>query len=517
MALSLDVSDSLRSSNRLNELVVAIYNAERATTPETHWVEWKSTLDFTTPKGKFSAAKAIIAFANRDPAHAARACGGEAYLVVGASTDRVINGIAPYDNADLEGMLKTYVAGPHWDADYVELKGNHVLVITVAPPAPGHRIHSLVKEYDKYASGTVFRRGVSKSAPATHRELDELQNRLLQSAPVPDAQAFNDALDQDNHSGAARIVRSALRTVSNSRSDTKQFPMSFASPSPAEQIREYVAIADHYLATTAPLLTLIVEGARESSPALHREWRQAMTTLAEPLPLPAAPGSLITARRDDRLDALALLPATLTMYGGTMAAVDHGNYEAVKALTIDGKVTRSIWNQGPKVTTLEKAGPWELVGYQLNLGVALRAAQRDQLTPELLASLASGDHPRARYPVSAYLHDALRPYFADHTDTHYSELFDNAEVTFSLIAADLTAQRSGYLREPWLGLFVQHAAESYPVEQSAVAQILDAALEAGEQWPPLNVGLFQGSTDHLRRAVNCVREATLEQALRGPF
>jgi hypothetical protein len=48
-------------------------------------MEWKRSLDFATPKGKVTAAKAIIAFANRDPDNATRACDGEAYLVVGVS------------------------------------------------------------------------------------------------------------------------------------------------------------------------------------------------------------------------------------------------------------------------------------------------------------------------------------------------------------------------------------------------------------------------------------------------
>ncbi len=41
--------------------------------------------------------------------------------------------------------------GPHWDIDYVEFHRQHVLIITVAPPQPGHRIHSLVKDYESYS------------------------------------------------------------------------------------------------------------------------------------------------------------------------------------------------------------------------------------------------------------------------------------------------------------------------------------------------------------------------------
>ena len=75
MGLNLDTRASFRRSHRLDKLVEAIFHASSTTTPETHWVEWKSTLDFSKAKDKVSAAKAIIAFANRDPVNAAREIG----------------------------------------------------------------------------------------------------------------------------------------------------------------------------------------------------------------------------------------------------------------------------------------------------------------------------------------------------------------------------------------------------------------------------------------------------------
>lgn len=53
---------------------------------------------------------------------------------------------------------------------------------------------------------------------------------------------------------------------------------------------------------------------------------------------------------------------------------------------------------------------------------------------------------------------------------------------------------------PWLGLFVLHAADSYPFEQSEVARILTEAVKAGVQWPPVQAGLFDGSPDRMGAA-----------------
>lgn len=519
MGLNLDTSESFRRTHRLGDLVDAVYHATKSTTPETHWVEWKSTLDLATPKGKFAAAKAIIAFANRDPANAARECEGDGYLIVGVSPDGLLDGVVVHDAANLAGKLRTYVDGPHYDIDYVEFRGQHVLIITVAPPQPGDRIHSLVTDYDKYKSGTVFRRGVSSSEPATHRELNDLQNRLMEDTPVSDADAFDEAIGTGNHRSAGRILRATARALVDACADPERFPPGYATRARADQIAEYVTIADRYREAAAPLLRLMVEACRDNSTALEVEYRQIITALAEPRPLAQQPGSLITSVRTPELEALALLPATLVMYAGTIAAIEHDNYGAVRALTVDASVEWSL-SSNSKIAVLDKVGPWQIVGHETCLGVALRAAQVDALTEDLLSNLAAGRvPPRAAYPVSAFLLDALRSYFPDHTDSQYIRLFDATEVMFSLLATDLAGQRKvdHLIDSPWLGVFVKHTAESYPFEQSEVAHLIANARNSGDQWPPMQAGLFGGSNQRLQQAAEIVWTATVQQLQRRAF
>lgn len=519
MGLNLDTSTSFRRTQRLGDLVDAIYHSTAATTSETHWAEWKSALDFSKTKDKVSAAKAIIGFANRDPSNAARECEGEAYLIVGVSPDQMLDGVAAHDAADLAGMLRTYVDGPYWDIDYVEFNGKHVLIITVAPPQPGDPIHSLVKDYDNYKSGTVFRRGISSSEPATHRELNHLQNRLLQGSAVSDADAFDEAIGSANYRVAARMMRRAASGVIDVFADPDKFPPGYTSGAQAERINEYVAIADRYREAAAPLLRLVIEACRVESTALEVEYRHVITALAEPRPLAQEPGSIITNVRNQQLEALALLPATLTMYAGTMAAVEHENYGAVRALTVDATVNWSLFSNH-KMAILDKVGPWEIVGNERHLGLALRAAQTGVLTDELLNHLAAGRLPhRPVYPVSAFLFAALRSYFPDHTDSQYTTLFDTTEIVFSLIATDLTAQRNPdhLLDAPWLGLFVKHASEVHPFEQSDAAHVLQHARSTGDQWAAVQAGLFGGTQARLQQAVDTVWTATVAQLKRGPF
>lgn len=312
-------------------------------------------------------------------------------------------------------------------------------------------------------------------------------------------------------------MRTAARGVNDVCSDPAQFPPSFASRVPAEQITEYVQIADRYLAAMVPLLPLVIEGCRVQSPELERECRQVITALAEPKPLVQGSGSLMIAGRTQQLEALALLPATLTMYAGTIAGVEQENYGAVRALTTDATVEYSAIAPR-KVAVLDKAGPWEVVGRERHLGLALRAAQAGVLTDKLLQALASGQVPRRPvYPVSAFLFEALRSYFPDHTNSQYRTLFDAAEILLSLVSTDLASQCSPCFDGPELGLFVAHASESHPFQETATAQMLTEARREGDRWQPVQAGLFGGSGKRLLESLDAVWSAIMTQLHRGPF
>ena len=103
-------------------------------TQETRWIEWKRSLDLTTPAGRFVAAKAILGFANRSPEVAAQTCEGTAYLVVGAEPGRVDGVEAIVDHAHLAQKIKTFADGPRWTPHDIPYEGKTVLVIVARHP-----------------------------------------------------------------------------------------------------------------------------------------------------------------------------------------------------------------------------------------------------------------------------------------------------------------------------------------------------------------------------------------------
>lgn len=159
-------------------------------------------------------------------------------------------------------------------------------MFTVAAPRPGDRIHSLVRDFDKFRSGTPFIRRVGRSAPVRHRELGALQDRLVQSPPESPDDQFTAALGAGNPVLINTLMRDAVNEVQNARADPAKFQPDFDSRVPVEQLAELVKTADRYQQITAPLLGRVIAGCGWANPEHERIWADAIATLAAPAPVP---------------------------------------------------------------------------------------------------------------------------------------------------------------------------------------------------------------------------------------
>jgi hypothetical protein len=183
-ALNVPVNRDYRTIDELTFLVKSIRDTLGA--QETNWVEWKGPLDVSGTAGKFLLAKGILAFANRSPLVARRACAGVAYMIAGVEPGTV-HGVAAIDHADLEKGVKRFVDGPRWKPDYIEIEpGKTVLVITVEAPNWGDRIHTLQRTFEKYELGMIFHREGAKSQQARPRDIAMLEDRRLRGVLDPD-------------------------------------------------------------------------------------------------------------------------------------------------------------------------------------------------------------------------------------------------------------------------------------------------------------------------------------------
>lgn len=175
-------------------LVEAIH-AERPSSQETDWLEWKSTLDLTIKRDRANLARHIIAFANRTVQAAQRNCSGFAYLVVGVEPEQV-HGLDVVDSADLDQWLEPYLGqgddAPQWSPEWVRWDdGHHVLVVEVDPPSPGMTIFSAHRSMeDVITEGIAYVRRQGRSVPAGPADLRALADRA-RSAGVTEALAVD--------------------------------------------------------------------------------------------------------------------------------------------------------------------------------------------------------------------------------------------------------------------------------------------------------------------------------------
>jgi hypothetical protein len=110
--------------------------------------------------------------------------GGCAYFLAGVSPGE-LKGIELMDAAQLEGQVAGFVGRDiSWRADYVEVDGCNVLVVTVEPPRWSDRVHPARKTYNPEGGGrsalqegTVYVRHQASTERATAADMDMLSRR----------------------------------------------------------------------------------------------------------------------------------------------------------------------------------------------------------------------------------------------------------------------------------------------------------------------------------------------------
>lgn len=198
MTLKFDSRQLPRSFNEWEQLVLACGVPDD--TIETHWLERKGPLRLSTPEHKFTVAKAILAFANRDPAAAAPFFDGHALVLIGIEKTGAMPGIPRIEDHQLINALKAYLgqgdAAPRWIVHRHRIDDtNDVVVIDVDAPRQGDPMFTLRKAYDRFLAGTIFARQATESAPADPEAIAMLSRRL--APPSEQVLAVDLTLNED--------------------------------------------------------------------------------------------------------------------------------------------------------------------------------------------------------------------------------------------------------------------------------------------------------------------------------
>lgn len=189
MALEgIDTSREHRGPVDLERLVRAIWSGGEF--DENHWIEWKSTLDLSSTKGKATLAKAILGMANRQPDEAALVCRGLGYVIVGAGPGKNDQEFIPIDPSDLDQGLQQFLGAtdiaPQHAFEYLRIDGSDVLVVTVEAPRDGEPPFVFRRQSDGVADGAIFVRKKGRTIPAGSGEFDALMKRSRRGGPQLD-------------------------------------------------------------------------------------------------------------------------------------------------------------------------------------------------------------------------------------------------------------------------------------------------------------------------------------------
>jgi len=191
--IDIDLGSALRSPSELVALASAVISAKPG--DESHFLEWKSTLDLESSAGQYAIARTVIGMFNRSVELASSAFEGVGYILVGVEPGTAA-GVDIPDSAKVTAGIAKYLAGPQirWYHLSVSLEDVTVLVVVVESPKPGDRIASLAKTFQPEKgkgadAGTIFVRTSGQTLPATSADIQSLENRLLESMRAPSLRA----------------------------------------------------------------------------------------------------------------------------------------------------------------------------------------------------------------------------------------------------------------------------------------------------------------------------------------
>lgn len=305
--------------------------------------------------------------------------------------------------------------------------------------------------------------------------------------------------DPTKSPAVSSLVDATTVSVRREMENATTFPYGLDNPDGGNTAwaHEIVRQFEQYCEIAKPAVEAIIAGCEWGRDTELKVWTRVVSRLAKPVDRPSQPGSLQT-QINVALQSLGRTPALLSMYAGTIAALREDRFAAIEAITLAPKLSSYRRYSGlPKRPALTTLDPWNV--FDGSTATLLRANQRQ---PDLL-----DDPDKLRHlfqqgikgpTASLVLFTALRDFFPLWDEDEYAELFDTAEVYFSLLIADLARQDSQY-EQPWFGRF------TWDRDSQVYKNLREECAAANpDSWPPTKAGLFGGSHKRMVEAFSAL-------------
>ena len=248
----------------------------------------------------------------------------------------------------------------------------------------------------------------------------------------------------------------------------ENFPLQGIHPTGEEmlkRLRKYESLVE-------TLQAIIITGCHWGERTHEILWVRCLERIANPLG--GRPGLNIWL-------SLRYYPALLLLYSGGIASIAREQYSTFSTLLNKVKVRDN--------------GRQELLIFSIHPILVLDHSE-GQLLP---------GRERQYTPLNNHLYEVLREPLREFLpdDTQYKRYFDRFEYFLALIHADLCEQHEFQVHWP-AGLF--YSLRRYRPESHIMEQIQLEAASAGEDWPPLRAGFFNGSYERFQQIKEVVDE-----------
>lgn len=275
-------------------------------------------------------------------------------------------------------------------------------------------------------------------------------------------------------------------------SNVAEFP--YDSDRVAKGLHGYQFLGDQvkkYVQSVRELAEVLIVGAAWGIDDQAPIWRRAMERVGASARGGSGKVALIDLRR---------LPLAVLLYSTAVAAQHRLNYYALRAVAIDAQF-RS--NEG-KVPLLGAVNAWVPFGrHEMTAQLLVLQVEGVEINEDLLQALTSGRRGKRYTPESDLFHywcrEWLRSLIPDEDD--YTETFDRTEVLLGALGMDLKLQTppsAPYVVGPAFGAFTWRDRYWSP---NLERQMLADAERMGAEWPPVQSGLFGGSMERARAAL----------------
>ena len=289
-------------------------------------------------------------------------------------------------------------------------------------------------------------------------------------------------------------VSGLAKDAARSLSDVERFP--FLIPDGEADNDLYVSqLYFSYEEALRPLMAAMMSGCAFSDAAQTRLWALAVETVA----------GTVNKKSSDRshvvLTELRKLGPLLALYAGGIGALARDNYAALHAIT--QAVARSDRSE-ITIPLVAAYGPTNVHVDNGTVAASAAAQQADGTYPsaaDALAAYRSRQVGKRHTPVSDLLYrwcwTLAEPLFSD--ETAYEDAFDRFEALCGAVAAAARAQvgnsdlKWNYDYRGWGGCFTWRY--RYDGGRDPLALMLGSIDAVGGKWPPLEAGMFSGSTD----------------------